>query len=307
MAIRTKHEVLVGGRRLSLSNLGKVLYPNGFTKGEMIDYYVRIADVMVPHLAHRCLTFRRYPDGTEGEGFFEKRCPRHRPDWVPVSPGPSDRRGGIDYCRIEEPAALVWAANLAAVELHAPMAYASSQETPRTMVFDFDPGPAADVRDCSAVALRVREILASVGLRGCCKTSGSKGMQLYVPLNSGHPTHEATARFAKAVGAVLAKQTPELVTTVMAKTERPGKVFVDWSQNSFHKTTIAPYSLRARPTPSVSTPVSWDEVEQCAAGRMALRFDAGAVLARVDELGDLYEPVLTERQQLSLGHLDISS
>jgi len=298
MATRTKHDVEVGGRQLTLSNFAKVLYPSGFTKGEAIDYYTRIADVMVPHLAHRCLTFRRYPDGTDKDGFFEKRCPKHRPEWVPVSLGPSDRRGGIDYCRIEEPAALVWAANIAALEIHAPMSYADDQATPRTLVFDFDPGPETDISDCSTVALRVREILASVNLDGWCKTSGSKGMQLYVPLNTTGPTHESTAAFAKAVGAVLAKQTPDLVTTVMAKVERPGKIFVDWSQNAFHKTTIAPYSLRARPEPTVSTPVSWDEVAACAAGDVELRFDAPAVLARVDELGDLFAPVLTEQQTL---------
>jgi bifunctional non-homologous end joining protein LigD len=246
---------------------------------------------------------KRFPDGTDGEGFFEKRCPKHRPAWVPVSIGPSDRRGGIDYCRIQEPAALVWAANLAAIELHAPMAYADDQDHPRTIVFDFDPGPQTDIGDCSSVALRVRELLHSVGLDGWCKTSGSKGMQLYVPLNAPtsddtSPTHEDTANFAKAVGTLLTQQTPDLVTTVMAKAERPGKVFVDWSQNAFHKTTVAPYSLRARPEPTVSTPVSWDEVERCAAGGTELRFEADDVLARVAELGDLFEPVLTERQQL---------
>lgn len=298
MAKRTKHEVEVGGRKLTLSNFAKALYPSGFTKGEVIDYYTRIAPVMIPHLAGRCLTFRRYPDGTDAEGFFEKRCPKHRPEWVPVSLGPSDRRGGIDYCRLEEPAALVWAANLAAIELHAPMSLADSQETPRTLVFDFDPGPDTDIEDCCALALRVREILASVDLEGWCKTSGSKGLQLYAPLNVDGSTHEETAHFAKAVGAVLERQTPGDVTTVMAKVERPGKIFVDWSQNAFHKTTIAPYSLRARPEPTVSTPVAWDEVEQCAAGDLQLRFDAGAVLARVDEHGDLFAPVLTTRQRL---------
>jgi bifunctional non-homologous end joining protein LigD len=301
MAPSTKVEVDVHGRRLSLSNLGKPLYASGFTKGEVIDYYARIADVMVPHLAHRCLTLKRFPDGTDGHGFFEKRCPKHRPDWVPVALGPSDRRGGIDYCRIEEPAALVWAANLAAIELHAPMARADDQDHPRAVVFDFDPGPQTDISDCSTVALRVREILLSVDLDGWCKTSGSKGMQLYVPLNGGDATHEAAANFAKAVGAVLMQQTPDLVTTVMAKAERPGRIFVDWSQNAFHKTTIAPYSLRARPEPTVSTPVAWDEVEQCAAGATDLRFDAGDVLARVADHGDLFEPVLANRQTLPSG------
>lgn len=298
MAKRTRHEVEIGGRRLTLSNFAKPLYPSGFTKGEVIDYYARIAPVMVPHLAGRCLTFRRYPDGTDADGFFEKRCPKHRPDWVPVSLGPSDRRGGIDYCRLEEPAALVWAANLAAIELHAPMSLADSQETPRTLVFDFDPGPDTDISDCCALALRVREILESVDVEGWCKTSGSKGLQLYVPLNVEGTAHEENAGFARAVGALLERQTPDQVTTVMAKVERPGKIFVDWSQNAFHKTTIAPYSLRARPEPTVSTPLSWDEVEQCADGELDVHFDAAAVLARVEEHGDLFAPVLTRRQQL---------
>ena len=303
MAEGTKHDVEVDGRRLSLSNFAKALYPNGFTKGEVIDYYARVAPVMVPHLAHRCLTLKRFPDGTNREGFFEKRCPKHRPDWVPVSLGPSDRRGGIEYCRIEEPAALVWAANLAAIELHAPMAYADDQDHPRTLVFDFDPGPDTDISSCSTVALRVREILASVGLEGWCKTSGSKGMQLYVPLNGVPDTaaragHDDTADFAKAVGAVLAQQTPDRVTTVMAKAQRPGKIFVDWSQNAYHKTTIAPYSLRARPEPTVSAPVTWDEVERCAAGETDLRFDAAAILERVAAHGDLFAPVLVTEQAL---------
>jgi bifunctional non-homologous end joining protein LigD len=217
---------------------------------------------------------------------------------VPVAPGPSDRRGGIDYCLLEEPAALVWAANLAALELHAPMAGATDAEHPRAVVFDFDPGPGTDIATCSQIALRVREVLDAVGLDGFCKTSGSKGMQLYVPLNTGSATHEDAARFAKAVGAVLEQQTPDEVTTTMAKVERPGKIFVDWSQNAFHKTTIAPYSLRARPEPTVSTPVAWDEVERCAAGDAELRFEASDVLARVAEHGDLFAPLLSFEQTL---------
>jgi bifunctional non-homologous end joining protein LigD len=291
-------DVEVAGRSLTLSNLGKPLYPNGFTKAEVIDYYQRIAPAMVPHLANRCLTLKRFPDGTDQDGFFEKRCPKHRPDWVPVALGPSDRRGGIDYCRIEETAALVWAANLAALELHAPMAAADSQDVPRATVFDFDPGPGTDVTDCCALAARVREILASVDLAGWCKTSGSKGLQLYVPLNSPDVSHDDTARFARAVGAVLERQSPDLVTTVMAKAERPGKIFVDWSQNAHHKTTIAPYSLRARPHPTVSTPVTWDEVEGAAAGDVELVFEAADVLARVEAGGDVFAPVLTTVQAL---------
>lgn len=297
MAPRSQR-VEVDGRHLTVSNLAKPLYPNGFTKGQVIDYYARIAPVMVPHLAGRCLTLKRFPEGTDRAGFFEKRCPSHRPDWIPVAPGPSDRRGGIDYCRIEEPAALVWAANLAAIELHAPMAGHEHQEMPRAVVFDLDPGPGTDIATCCTVAGRVREILATVGLDAWCKTSGSKGLQVYVPLNTPAATHEAAAGFAKAVGTVLERQTPAEVTTTMAKSERPGRIFVDWSQNAFHKTTVAPYSLRARPEPTVSTPVTWDEVEACAAGEALLRFDAGEVLDRVERLGDLFGSVLTLQQHL---------
>jgi bifunctional non-homologous end joining protein LigD len=288
----------VDGRQLSLSNLDKVLYPSGFTKGEVINYHLRIAPVAVPHLRGRCLTFKRFPNGTDGQGFFEKRCPQHRPDWLPVALGPGDRRGGVEYCRIEETAAMVWAGNMAAIELHAPMALAEDLDTPRAVVFDFDPGPRTDIRDCCEIAVEVREILAAVDLEGWCKTSGSKGLQLYVPLNTPGATHERAAEFALAVGQVLERQLPQRVTTTMAKAARPGKIFVDWSQNAFHKTTIAPYSLRARPEPTVSTPVGWDEVEAGADGDVVLRFEADDVLDRVEEHGDLFEPVLTLEQRL---------
>ncbi len=296
---RSKSVVVdVDGRELSLSNLDKVLYASGFTKGEVIDYHARIAPAYLPHLRGRALTFKRFPNGTAEPGFFEKRCPDHRPDWVPVALGPGDRRGGIHYCCVEDTPTLVWAANMAAVEIHAPMALAVDIDTPRAVVFDFDPGPGTDIVDCCQIALLVREILSSVDLEGCCKTSGSKGLQLYVGLNTPGVTHEQAAQFALACGQVLEKQHAKRVTTVMAKAARPGKIFVDWSQNAHHKTTIAPYSLRARPEPTVSTPVSWDEVAACAEGELELRFEAGDVLARVDELGDLFEPVLTAEQQL---------
>jgi bifunctional non-homologous end joining protein LigD len=291
-------ETDVDGRRLTLSNLDKVLYPSGFTKAQVIDYYARIAPVMVPHLAGRCLTFRRYPNGSDAAGFFEKRCPSHRPGWVGVALGPGDRRGGIEYCVIDDRAALVWAANLAALELHAPMALAARLDVPRAVVFDFDPGAPATIVECCEIALAARDVLAAVELAGWCKTSGSKGLQMYVPLNSDGVTHERAAEFALAVGQVLEKQLPRKVTTVMAKAERPGKVFVDWSQNAFHKTTIAPYSLRARPEPTASTPVTWDEIAACAAGAEELTFLADDVLARVERHGDLFAPVLTSKQAL---------
>jgi bifunctional non-homologous end joining protein LigD len=291
-------DVDIDGRTVRLTNLDKVLYPSGFTKAEVVDYHARISPTVIPHLAGRCLTFRRYPDGTDKQGFFEKRCPSHRPEWVPVALGPGDRRGGIEYCRIEEPAAMVWAANLAAIELHAPMALAAALEVPRALVFDFDPGPDTSVVECCQVALGVRGVLESVDLDGWCKTSGSKGLQMYVPLNGPAATHDAAADFALAVGQVMERQLPGRVTTVMAKSERPGKVFVDWSQNTLHKTTIAPYSLRARPTPTVSTPVSWEEVAEASEGRLPLSFEAAEVLARVEQFGDLFAPVLTVEQQL---------
>jgi bifunctional non-homologous end joining protein LigD len=297
-AKRTTVTVDVDGHELQLSNLQKVLYPSGFTKGEVVEYYARIAPFALPHLRHRALTFKRFPGGADTKGFFEKRCPDHRPEWVGVALGPGDRKGGIAYCCLDSSAALVWAANMAALELHAPMAWAEDLERPRAVVFDFDPGPNTDIVDCCAIALRVREVLAAVDLEGCCKTSGSKGLQLYVPLNTPGVTHDATAQFALAVGQVLEKQLPKQVTTVMAKAVRPGKIFVDWSQNAHHKTTIAPYSLRARADPTVSTPVSWDEVEACADRELALVFEAGDVLERVADVGDLFEPVLTLVQRL---------
>jgi bifunctional non-homologous end joining protein LigD len=291
-------DIDVDGRHLTLSNLDKVLYPNGFTKAQVIDYMARIAPVALPHLTGRALTFRRYPDGTDTAGFFEKRCPGHRPDWVAVARGPGDRQGGIDYCRIDEVASMVWAANMAALEIHAPMALADDLDLPRALVFDFDPGAPAAITECCQVATAAREVLAAVDLRGWCKTSGSKGLQMYVPLNTSGVSHDGAADFALAVGQVLERQLPGRVTTVMAKAERPGKVFVDWSQNAHHKTTIAPYSLRARHDPTVSTPVTWDEVERCAADGVELRFEAADVLERVEEHGDLFADVLTLEQHL---------
>ena len=290
--------VRVGDREISLSNLDKVLYPEtGTTKGEAIEYYAKIAPVMVPHLTGRCITLKRFPNGVNTTGFFEKRCPKHRPAWIPTAVGPGDRDGDIGYCRFDEPAALVWSANMAALELHVPMALSDDLDTPLAMVFDFDPGAPAAMKECCEIAMWVREVLAAVDLQGWCKTSGSKGLQMYVPLNTPC-THEAAAEYALAVGQVLERQNRDRVTTIMAKVERPGKIFVDWSQNARFKTTIGVYSMRARPEPTVSTPVTWDEVETCSGDGVELRFEAGDVLARVDELGDLFEPVLTTEQHL---------
>jgi bifunctional non-homologous end joining protein LigD len=289
--------VEVDGRQLKLTNLDKVLYPEvGFTKGEVIHYYATVASTLLTHTAGRCVTFRRYPNGVDDKSFFEKRCPKHRPDWVDVAIGPGDRNGDVAYCLIEEEAAVVWAANLAALELHTPMALAEDLESPQMLVFDLDPGPKTDITQCAQVGLELQELLSTVDLEVFAKTSGSKGMQLYVPLNTPH-THEHCSDFAKAAGSVLAKRRPKEVTINMAKSERPGRIFVDWSQNSRHKTTICPYSLRARPHPTVSTPVTWDEVSDAAEG-MPLAFETADVLERVAELGDLFEPTVTLQQEL---------
>ncbi len=292
-----KVTVQVGERSLALSNLDKVLYPRAsFTKAQVIEYYTRIAPVMLPHICDRAITLRRYPDGVEGKSFFEKRCPSHRPDWVSVAIGPGDRNGAIEYCRLDETAALVWTANLAAIELHSPMSCCGDLETPTMLVFDLDPGAPATITECCRTALAIREVLDSVGLEAFAKTSGSKGMQLYIPLNTPH-THEHASSFALAVGQLLEKQHPTEVLTNMKRSERPGKVLIDWSQNSRHKTTIAPYSLRARPQPTVSTPIGWDEVAAGAEGA-PLVFTAHDVIERVDELGDLFAPTLTLEQSL---------
>lgn len=293
----TSTVVELEGQRLKLSNLEKVLYPSvGFTKAEVIDYYVRVASAMLPHVAGRGVTFKRFPDGVDGNSFFEKRCPGHRPDFVGTIDGPGDRGGAIGYCNLDSVPALAWAANMAALEVHAPMALGTDIESPQLCVFDLDPGLPATIVECSQVALAIRDVLAGVGLESIAKTSGSKGLQLYVPLNTPH-THDHASDFARAVAVVLEKHRPGEVTSVMAKDQRPGKVFIDWSQNSRHKTTVAAYSLRARPHPTVSTPVTWDEVSDCADGG-GLSFEATEVLNRVDRLGDLFAPAATLHQEL---------
>jgi bifunctional non-homologous end joining protein LigD len=295
---RTERVVEVDGRRLKVSNLAKVLYPEaGFTKAEVIDYYVRVAPAMLPHVADRGVTLRRYPNGVDEQSFFEKRCPSHRPEWIGTFQGPGDRNGTIGYCALDSVAALAWSANMAALEIHAPMARGADIESPTMCVFDLDPGAPADIRQCAEVALDIRDVLQDLaGLDSVAKTSGSKGMQLYVPLNTPH-THEHCSSFAQAVAQVLERHHGARVTSVMNKAQRKGKVFIDWSQNSRHKTTVAVYSLRARPLPTVSTPVTWDEVDAAASGA-PLSFQAGEVLARVEDLGDLFAATLTLEQEL---------
>jgi bifunctional non-homologous end joining protein LigD len=302
--------VEVGGRELKLTNLDKVLYPKaGFTKGEAIDYYAKVAPAMVPHLRGRALTLRRFPEGVDDTeaAFFEKRCPKHRPEWVKtaaVVAGP--RAGVIDFCVCEDLPTLVWMAQLASIELHPSLSLAEEPDRPTVLAFDLDPGPPAGVIDCCRVALRLRELFDHFGLRCFPKTSGSKGLQVYVPLND-RVTYEGededgqgTKPFARAIAQLLEKQTPDLVVSKMKKVEREGKVFVDWSQNHRRKTTIAVYSLRARERPTVSTPVAWEEVEHAVEHEDpdSLVFEAADVLERIDEHGDLFAPVLELKQKL---------
>ncbi|HET9077281.1 MAG TPA: non-homologous end-joining DNA ligase [Acidimicrobiales bacterium] len=284
----------VGGRSLSVSNRDKVFWPRtGFTKGQLIDYYQAVAEVMVPHLAGRPITLRRWPDGVEGQTFFQKNAPRH-PEWMETV-----RLGDVDYLRIDEPAALVWAANLAAIEIHPGLAPAPHLDRPSAVVFDLDPGPPADIITCCRVALILRRYLDRLGLRAWPKTSGSKGLQLYVPLNSD-TSYDSTHPFGLALAHLAESEHPDLVVSVIDRSQRRKKVLIDWAQNAPTRTTVAVYSMRARERPSVSTPVTWDEVEAAAdhgdAG--ALRFGPEEVLARVAERGDLMAPVLEVRQEL---------
>jgi bifunctional non-homologous end joining protein LigD len=295
--------VEVDGRELKLTNLDKVLYPEaGFTKGEMVDYYAKVAPAMIPHLAGRAVTLRRFPEGVDDldAAFFEKRCPKHRPKWVKtarVEAGP--RAGKIDFCVCDSLPTLIWMAQLAAVELHPSLSLSRAPKRPTVLAFDLDPGPPADVVQCCRVALRLREMFGHFGVECFPKTSGSKGMQVYVPLNE-NVNYEKTKPFAKAIAQLLEKQTPDEVVSKMKKVERKGKVFVDWSQNHQRKTTIAVYSLRARERPTVSTPISWEEVERAASSGdgSALVFETADVLERIERHGDLFAPVLELEQEL---------
>jgi bifunctional non-homologous end joining protein LigD len=297
-------QVEVEGKELRLTNLDKVLYPEtGFTKGEMVDYYAKVAPAIVPHLSGRAVTLRRFPEGVDDldAAFFEKRCPKHRPQWVKtakVQAGP--RAGVIEFCVCDSLPTLIWMAQLAALELHPSLSLSRAPKRPTALVFDLDPGPPADVVDCSRVALRLRNLLAQLDLECLVKTSGSKGMQLYVPLNT-KTSYEETRPFGQAVAQIVAKQSPETVLAKMGKkTDRSGKVLIDWYQNNERKTTISVYSLRARERPTVSTPVTWEEVEAAAESGdgSSLVFETDDVLKRIDEHGDLFAPVLELEQEL---------
>ncbi len=293
--------VEVEGRKLKLSNLDKVLYPAaGFSKGQVIDYIVHIAPALLPHLAGRPLTMKRYPEGVDHPYFFEKNAPMHRPDWVKTAPIWSEgNRRTVNYILANDLSTLVWIANLASLELHPSLSLAVYIETPTMIVFDLDPGPPANIVQCAQVATWVRAIFDHFGLQSFPKTSGSKGMQIYVPLNT-KTTYEETKPFAHAVARLLEEEHPEMVVSDMKKAVRANKIFVDWSQNDRHKTTIAVYSLRARERPTVSTPITWDEVEQTLKKKDAQRlvFEATDVLKRVEKMGDLFEPVLKLKQKL---------
>jgi bifunctional non-homologous end joining protein LigD len=293
-----KVSVQVEGRTLTLSNLDKVLYPEaGFTKAQVIDYYLRIAPVLLPHIASRALTIKRYPEGVNGEFFYQKNPPAHRPDWVLTvkiaAPGSTKSRDTIEYLLGADLPTLIWAANLAALELHTPMWRYPALGKPDLFVFDLDPGEPATVVECCEVALLLRPLLDSLGLEPAAKTSGGKGLQLYAAVSG--MSSQQTSDLAKGLAEQLESEHPALVVSKMTRALRPGKVLIDWSQNNAAKTTVAPYSLRARSQPTVSTPVTWEEVGRCERA-CVLVFTADAVVGRVAESGDLFAITLAAPQ-----------
>jgi bifunctional non-homologous end joining protein LigD len=295
-----KGAATVAGRELTFSNLGKVLYPQtGFTKRAVIEFYAAIAPVLVPHLEGRALTVKRWPDGVHGEAFFQKQAPAHRPDWVRTVTLPSERKP-IDYLLADDAATVVWLANLAALELHTPLARAEQPDRPTMLVFDLDPGEPATVVECCHVGLQLRGMFENLGLESFAKTSGKKGLQLYVPLNDADVTFTHTKAFAKAVAETFESAEPDLVVSRMTKSRRAGKVLIDWSQNDRRKTTVCVYSLRAAERPTVSTPLEWREVQSAldSGDPRPLSFEAADVLRRTREKGDPFAPVLSLTQKL---------
>jgi len=297
----TDSAVEIQGRHLKLSNLQKVMYPaTGFTKQQVIDYYARIAPAILPHLNGRALTRKRYPDGVDGEPFFEKNAPQYRPEWIKTTPIWSEgNRRTVHYVLANDLPTLIWLANLAALELHPSLALAEDIKCPTEMVFDLDPGPPANMVQCCQVGLWLRDIFEHFGLQSFPKTSGSKGLQLYVPLNTP-TTFDRTKMFSHALAQLLEHEHPDLVVSDMKKKLRTGKVLVDWSQNDEHKTTVSVYSLRAREHPAVSTPVTWEEVEKTLKKKDAglLVFEAPQVVTRFEKMGDLFEPMNELKQRL---------
>jgi bifunctional non-homologous end joining protein LigD len=294
-------EIEAQGRKLRLSNREKVMYPSvGFTKGQLVDYYAAIAPVLLPQLAGRPLTLKRYPDGVDGEHFYEKRCPAHKPEWVRTAGIWSERHTEqIDYCLVEDLPTLIWVANLASIELHTSLSLASDMDMPTALVFDLDPGPPAGLRECCKVALEIRTLFETFDLRTVVKSSGSKGLQVYLPLNTP-VTYAQTKPFSRAVAELLEHRHPELVVSSMAKSLRPGRVLVDWSQNDPHKTTVCVYSLRARERPEISTPLAWEEVERGSRRRSEPQLSAepDTLPKRLERHGDLFAALLDLSQEL---------
>jgi len=298
--MRTKATLDIDGTKVDVTNLEKVMFPKaGFTKGQVIDYCIRVSPVLLPYLKNRPITLKRYPDGVEGFFFYEKQAPAHRPMWIKTTKVVKSEGGEINYCVIDSLPSLVWAANLADLELHTFLHTAPKIERPNFIAFDLDPGPPADILLCCKVGLWVRDIFTALGLQSFPKTSGSKGLQVYVPLNTP-VTYERTNPFAHAIAEMLEKQAPKEVVSKMAKNIRAGKVLVDWSQNHAKKTTINVYSLRAKDRPTVSTPVTWKEVETALKKKKPLSFETEDVLKRIETMGDIFSPVLTLRQKLPL-------
>jgi bifunctional non-homologous end joining protein LigD len=295
-----KTQLDVDGKKVEVSNLQKVMYPEtGFTKGDVIDYYIKISEHLLPHLKNRPITLKRYPDGVDGFFFYEKQCPPHRPKWVKTTDVPKSDGTDIHYCVMSDLPALVWAANLADLELHTFLHKAPAIGRPNALAFDLDPGAPADILTCAKVGLKLKALFDALGLESFPKTSGSKGLQVYVPLNTP-VTYAKTKAFAHAVAELLARELPDLVVSDMKKSLRKGKVLVDWSQNDDHKTTVNVYSLRAKARPTVSTPVTWKEVAAAFKKKNAklLIFETTDVLKRVKKHGDFFAPVLTLKQKL---------
>jgi bifunctional non-homologous end joining protein LigD len=287
--------VVLDGQSLKISNWDKVLFPQtGFTKGDLISYYARIAPHVLPHLHDRPLTLKRYPNGVDSQYFYEKQSPSHRPDWVQTA-----QIGEVNYTLAQDRPTLVWLANLADIELHTSLSLAQAPEQPTMLVFDLDPGPGAGIVECCRVGEVLHGLFAQLGLESFAKTSGSKGLQVYVPVNLA-TSYEQTKPLARRIAELLEARMPELVVSRMTKRLRPGKVLVDWSQNDAHKTTVTVYSVRAREFPTVSTPVSWDEVADCRerGDEALLTFATDEVLARASEQGDLFAAVVSLKQEL---------
>ena len=309
MAKETSVEVKIENRNLKLTNLEKVLYPEvGFTKAQVIDYYTRIAPVILPHTRDHPLTLKRYPNGVDAEFFYEKNCPKHRPEWVETATvwsGGNNR--DMYYCMAQDVPTLVWLAQIATLEFHTSLSKAANLPQPCTLVFDLDPGPPATIVECSRIGLMLRDIFLEHGLESCAKTSGSKGLQLYVPLNTP-VDYNQTKVVSKGLAQLFEEQHPDLVVSKQLKELRKGRVLIDWSQNDQYKTTVNVYSLRARARPTVSTPVSWAEVEKCfkSGDPSTLVFDSEQVLARVAKLGDLFEPVIKKKQKLPRSLLQLT-